>query len=91
MLLDSCNGEVQKGFGLSYRQFHQRNHLDTDSSNNVVIKKLGDISPHTGHNHDYSYDTSTGWFQEVDSRVFMSPFEEEGVYCLANVGPLVGP
>ena len=24
---------------------------------------------HTGHEHDSSYDTSTGWFQEVDSRV----------------------
>ena len=24
---------------------------------------------HTSHNHDYPYDVSTGWFQEVDSRV----------------------
>ena len=24
---------------------------------------------HTGHDHDFSYDTSTGWLQKVDSRV----------------------
>ena len=24
---------------------------------------------HTGHDHDSSYDTSTGWFQEANSRV----------------------
>ena len=23
--------------------------------------------PHTAHDHDSSYDTSTGWFQEADS------------------------
>ena len=23
---------------------------------------------HTGHDYDSSYDTSTGWFQEADSR-----------------------
>ena len=27
------------------------------------------FEPNTGHNHDSSYDTSTGWFQEADSRV----------------------
>ena len=27
------------------------------------------FEPHTGHDHDSSYDTSTGWFQEADSRV----------------------
>ena len=27
------------------------------------------FEPHTGHNHDFSHDTSTGWFQEADSRV----------------------
>ena len=27
------------------------------------------FEPHMGHHHNYSYDTSTGWFQEVDSRV----------------------
>ena len=26
------------------------------------------VELHTGHNHDSSYDTSTGWFQEADSR-----------------------
>ena len=24
------------------------------------------FKPHTGHNSDSSYDTSTGWFQEAD-------------------------
>ena len=28
-----------------------------------------EFEPHMGHDHDSSYDTSTGWFQEVDSRV----------------------
>ena len=27
------------------------------------------FKPHTGHNIDSSYDTSTGWFQKEDSRV----------------------
>ena len=27
------------------------------------------FKPHMGHDHDSSYDTSTGWFHEVDSRV----------------------
>ena len=27
------------------------------------------IKPHQGHDQDSSYDTSTGWFQEADSRV----------------------
>ena len=27
------------------------------------------FKPHTGHDHDSSFDTSTGWFQEADSRV----------------------
>ena len=27
------------------------------------------LAPHTGHDLDSSYDTSTGWFQEADSRV----------------------
>ena len=27
------------------------------------------FEPHTGHDHDSSYDTRTGWFQEADSRV----------------------
>ena len=27
------------------------------------------FDPHMGHNHDSSYDTSTGWFQEADLRV----------------------
>ena len=27
------------------------------------------FEPHTGHDHDSSYDISTGWFQEDDSRV----------------------
>ena len=26
------------------------------------------LEPHTGHDHDSSYDTSSGWFQETDSR-----------------------
>ena len=28
------------------------------------------FEPHTGHNHDSSYDISTGWFQEAGSRDF---------------------
>ena len=24
------------------------------------------FEPHAGHDHDSSYDTSTGWFQEAD-------------------------
>ena len=27
------------------------------------------FEPHTGQDHDSSYDTSTGWFLEADSRV----------------------
>ena len=27
------------------------------------------FEPHTGHDHDSSYVTSTGWFQETDARV----------------------
>ena len=27
------------------------------------------FEPHMGHDCDTSYDTSTGWFQETDSRV----------------------
>ena len=27
------------------------------------------FEPHTGHSHDSSYDTSTGWFQEANWRV----------------------
>ena len=27
------------------------------------------FEPHTSHIHDPSYDASTGWFQETDSRV----------------------
>ena len=27
------------------------------------------LEPHTGHDHDSTYDASTGWFQEADSRV----------------------
>ena len=27
------------------------------------------FEPHTGDDHDSSYDTSTGWFQEAESRV----------------------
>ena len=27
------------------------------------------FGPQTSHDHDSSYDTSTGWFQEADSRV----------------------
>ena len=27
------------------------------------------LEHHTGHDHDSPYDTSTGWFQEADSRV----------------------
>ena len=27
------------------------------------------FEPNTGHDHDSSYDTSTGWFQETDSIV----------------------
>ena len=27
------------------------------------------FEPHTVHDHDSLYDTSTGWFQEADSRV----------------------
>ena len=27
------------------------------------------FEPHTGDDHESSYDTSTGWFQEADSRV----------------------
>ena len=29
----------------------------------------GGSEPHTGHDHDSPYDTSTGWFKEADSRV----------------------
>ena len=38
---------------------------------NVSASQSGDhgFEPHTGHNHDSSYNTSTGWFQEADSRV----------------------
>ena len=28
------------------------------------------FEPHMGQEHDSSYDSSTGWFQEADSRVF---------------------
>ena len=28
-----------------------------------------EFEPHTGHDHDSSYGTSTGWFQEADSRM----------------------
>ena len=28
-----------------------------------------EFEPNTGHEHDSSYDTSTGWFQEADLRV----------------------
>ena len=28
------------------------------------------LEPYTGHDHDFSYNTSTGWFLEADSRVF---------------------
>ena len=28
-----------------------------------------ELEPHTGHDHDFSYDTSTGWFKEGDWRV----------------------
>ena len=27
------------------------------------------FEPHTGHDHDFSYDTCTDWFQEADTRV----------------------
>ena len=27
------------------------------------------FEPHSGHDHDSSYNTSTGWFQEADSKV----------------------
>ena len=27
------------------------------------------FEPYTGGDHDSSYDTTTGWFQEVDSRL----------------------
>ena len=27
------------------------------------------FEPHMGHDHDSSYDPSTGWFQEADLRV----------------------
>ena len=27
------------------------------------------FEPHTGHDHDSSYDTSTGWFQKADLKV----------------------
>ena len=27
------------------------------------------FKPHSGHDHDSSYDASTGWFLEADSRV----------------------
>ena len=40
-----------------------------------LIDKMSDSLPwdcgfehHTGRDHDSSYDTSTGWFQEADSR-----------------------
>ena len=37
----------------------------------VSISQLRDrvFLPHKGHDHDFSYDTGTGWFQDVDSRV----------------------
>ena len=38
----------------------------------IVVNSEGLVrikQPHTGHDHDFSYDTSTDWFQEADSRV----------------------
>ena len=33
------------------------------------------FEPHTCHDHDSSYDTRTGWFQETDSReIYISCF-----------------
>ena len=29
------------------------------------------FEPHSGHDHDTSYDTSTGWFHEADSRTIL--------------------
>ena len=29
------------------------------------------FEPHTGHDYDTSYDTSTGWFQEADSKMII--------------------
>ena len=41
-----------------------------------LIDKVSALKPqdhgfesHMGHDHDSSYDTGTGWFQEADSRV----------------------
>ena len=38
---------------------------------NVSASKPRDrgFEPHMGHDHDSSYDTSTVWFKEADSRV----------------------
>ena len=35
------------------------------------------FEPHTGHDHDSSYDTSTGWFEEEDSRVTCFTIEQK--------------
>ena len=35
------------------------------------------FEPHKGHDHDSSYDTSTVWFQEADSRVINISFTIE--------------
>ena len=34
------------------------------------------FKPKMGHDHDSSYDTSTGWFQEADSREFQEDIEK---------------
>ena len=38
---------------------------------NVSASLPGDrgLESHTGHDYNSTYDTSTGWFQEADSRV----------------------
>ena len=35
------------------------------------------FEPHTGHDHGSSYDTSSGWFQEADTRVINISFTIE--------------
>ena len=42
----------------------------------IVVNSEGPVrikQPHTGH--DYSYDTSTDWFQEADSRVIKRSYK----------------
>ena len=35
------------------------------------------FEPHMGHDPDFSYDTSTGWFKEADLRLIKTCFTVE--------------